>query len=109
MSRTDKFFRDKVVLITGASSGIGEELARQLGRAGARLTLAARRTELLQALVQEIAAAAPGGAAPARSNEVTKPLAVACDVTRAGDLERPVAESVRHWGRLDGAIADAAF
>src|SRR5260370_25957735 len=109
MSRTDKFFRDKVVLITGASSGIVEDLARQLGRAGARLTLAARRAELLQALAQEIAAAVPAGAAPARSKEVTKPLAVACDVTRDGDLERAVAESVRHWGRLDVAIANAAF
>jgi NADP-dependent 3-hydroxy acid dehydrogenase YdfG len=84
MSRTEQFFRDKVVLITGASSGIGEELAWQLSQAGAKLTLAARRTELLEALVQKIASAEPA-----------KPLAVACDVTRDGDLERAVAECVR--------------
>jgi short-subunit dehydrogenase len=98
MSRTDKFFRDKVVLITGASSGIGEELAWQLSQAGAKLTLAARRTELLEALVQKIAAA-----------RRAKPLAVACDVTCDGDLERAVAESVRQWGKLDVAIANAGF
>jgi short-subunit dehydrogenase len=98
MSRIERFFRDKVVLITGASSGIGEELALQLAQAGAKLTLAARRIELLEALVQKIASA---GSA--------KPLAVACDVTRDGDLERAVAESVRQWGKLDVAIANAGF
>ncbi len=92
------FFRDKAVLITGASSGIGEELAWQLSQAGAKLTLAARRAELLQALAERIAAA-----------QKPKPLVVACDVTRDGDLERAVAESVRHWGKLDVAIANAGF
>ena len=98
MSRTENFFRDKVVLITGASSGIGEELAWQLSQAGAKLTLAARRAELLQALAERIAAA-----------QKPKPLVVACDVTRDGDLEQAVAETVRHWGKLDVAIANAGF
>jgi short-subunit dehydrogenase len=98
MSKTQTFFRDKVVLITGASSGIGEELAWQLSQAGAKLTLAARRAELLQALAERIAAA-----------RKPKPLVVACDVTRDGDLEQAVAETVRHWGKLDVAIANAGF
>jgi short-subunit dehydrogenase len=98
MSRTKQFFRDKVVLVTGASSGIGEELAWQLSQAGAKLTLAARRLELLEALVQRIVAA-----------QAAKPIAVACDVTRDGDLEQAVAESVRQWGKLDVAVANAGF
>jgi short-subunit dehydrogenase len=98
MSKTQTFFRDKVVLITGASSGIGEEIAWQLSQAGAKLTLAARRAELLQALAERIAAA-----------QKPKPLVVACDVTRDGDLEQAVAETVRHWGKLDVAIANAGF
>jgi len=98
VSAIENFFRDKVVLVTGASSGIGEELARQLARAGAKLTLAARRIEVLDELAEKIAAS---GAA--------RPLAVACDVTRDGDLERAVAETVRVWGKLDVAIANAGF
>jgi short-subunit dehydrogenase len=98
MNRTLSFFQGKAVLITGASSGIGEELAWQLGQAGAQLTLAARRRELLEGLAQRITAAGK-----------PKPLVVACDVTHDGDLENAVAESVRQWGKLDVAIANAGF
>jgi short-subunit dehydrogenase len=98
MDLIQTFFRDKAVLITGASSGIGEELAWQLAQAGARVTLAARRKELLEALAQRIVAAGK-----------SRPLAVECDVTRDGDLERAVAESLRAFGKLDVAIANAGF
>ena len=86
------------MLVTGASSGIGEELARQLARAGARVSLAARRTERLRSLAAEL------GATGAEA-----PLVIECDVTRDGDLERAVAASVRAYGRLDIAIANAGF
>lgn len=92
------FFQGKTVLITGASSGIGEELAWQLGQMEAQLTLAARRTDRLEALAQRMAAA---GTPPA--------LVVGCDVTRDGDVERAVAESTRRWGRLDVVVANAGF
>jgi short-subunit dehydrogenase len=98
MDRIKAFFRDKVVLITGASSGIGEELAWQLGQAGASLTLAARRKERLEALATRIAAAGN-----------RRPAVVECDVTRDGDLERAVGESLRAFGKLDIAIANAGF
>lgn len=98
MPPSKEFFRDKVVLITGASSGIGESLALGCARLGAKLTLAARRTDLLEALAKKIA---QDGAA--------MPLAIESDVTRDGDCERAVAETVRHFGKLDVAIANAGF
>ena len=96
------FFRDKSVLITGASSGIGEELAWQLAQAGAKLTLAARRREELECVAQRIAE--HGGASP-----LPGPCVVTCDVARDGDLEQAVAESVLHFGKLDVVFANAGF
>ena len=45
---------DKVILITGASSGIGEGIARELGKAGARVLLGARRLDRIEAIAAEI-------------------------------------------------------
>ncbi len=98
MAKAIPFFRDKVVLITGASSGIGEEMAVQLARAGAKLVLAARRRDRLESLAQSITQSG----APA-------PLVLECDVTRDGDLEAAVAAAVQKFGRLDVAIANAGF
>jgi short-subunit dehydrogenase len=98
MAVTSSFFRGKAVLITGASSGIGEALAWQLGQAGAHLTLTARRADVLDALARRMAGAGQA-----------QPLVVAADVTRDGDVERAVAESTRRWGRLDAVIANAGF
>jgi short-subunit dehydrogenase len=99
MSNAHSFFRNKSVLITGASSGIGEELALQLAQGGAQLTLAARRKDRLETLAQKITAL--GGA--------TRPVIAECDVTRDGDLERAVADAVRAFGKLDVVFANAGF
>jgi short-subunit dehydrogenase len=96
------YFRGKSVLITGASSGIGEELAWQLAQAGAKLTLAARRREELERVAQRIAA--HGGASP-----LPAPCVVTCDVARDGAMEQAVAEAVRHFGKLDVVFANAGF
>jgi short-subunit dehydrogenase len=95
---SSSYFRNKSVVVTGASSGIGAELASQLAQAGAVLTLAARRREQLENLTQRIAAAGN-----------PRPVVVECDVTRDGDLERAVAGAVGKWGKLDVAIANAGF
>jgi short-subunit dehydrogenase len=91
-------FRGKVALVTGASSGIGEELAEQLAQQGALVSLAARRTEVMTRLAERIAAASGSRA-----------LVIECDVTRDGDVERAVAETVRERGRLDLVFANAGF
>ena len=64
-------FKDQVVIITGASSGIGWELALQLADQGARLVLAARRADKLAALAEECRAR--GGQALAVPTDVTRP------------------------------------
>ena len=95
---TEGAFRGKVILITGASSGIGEELAEQLARHGALLTLCARRAEVLARLAERIADASG-----------SRPLVTECDVTRDGDVERAVSDSVRQRGKLDIVFANAGF
>ena len=81
-----------VVVVTGASSGLGEQLARALAAAGAIPVLAARRADRL--------ARAAARAAPASD-------AVACDVTDAGDRERLIETVMDRHGRLDGLINNA--
>jgi NADP-dependent 3-hydroxy acid dehydrogenase YdfG len=85
-----------VLLITGASSGIGAATARQAAAAGWRLVLAARSLESLQALADEL-----GG--PERA------LAVRCDVTEWEQQQALVAATLEAYGRLDAAFANAGF
>jgi NADP-dependent 3-hydroxy acid dehydrogenase YdfG len=86
---------DKVVLVTGASSGIGEAIARTLAAAGATLVLGARRIERINALAAEIAGA--GGTA----------LAVPVDVTDREDVQSFAAAALDAYGRIDVMINNA--
>lgn len=88
---------DKVVAITGASSGIGAATARRLASQGAAVVLGARRADRLDALASEIESA--GG----RATRVT------VDVTRAEDLERLVETAVATYGRLDVLVSNAGI
>ncbi len=86
---------DKTVLVTGASSGIGEAIARELAAAGANVMLGARRVDRLEQLADEIRAA--GGNAKARALDVT-------DRQDVGDF----AEAARaEWGRVDVIVNNA--
>ena len=84
------------MLITGASSGIGAETARQAVAAGYRVVLAARRPDQLQRLAGEL-----GGADHA--------LAVACDVTDFDQQQTAVAAALAAFGRIDVVFANAGF
>ena len=87
--------QEKVVLITGASSGIGEGCARLLAEKGARVVLGARRVERLEQLVEEIRAA--GGQAIARR----------LDVTDAADVQAFVDAAMAEYGRVDVLLNNA--
>src|SRR5215212_3474970 len=82
-----------VVIVTGASSGLGEQLGRALAADGAVPILAARRAERLAALREQI----PG------ADTVT------CDVTDDDDRQRLVAEVVDRHGRIDGLVNNAGM
>jgi short-subunit dehydrogenase len=90
-------FRNRTVFITGASSGIGAALARQLAAQGAELILAARREDKLH----EVVASLPQPHPMARIHS--------CDVTRDGDLEAVVEQVKREGGKIDIVIANAGF
>ncbi|WP_416051488.1 SDR family oxidoreductase [Cupriavidus basilensis] len=87
----------KVIVITGASSGLGEATARHLGAAGASLVLAARRGDRLESLAAEIRA--KGG----------KVEVVVADVSRRADVEALVQKAVASFGRIDVMINNAGL
>ena len=102
MSEANSFIRmenhmDKTILITGASSGIGAGLARELGAAGARILLGARRLDRVEALAGEIKEA--GGTAEAMALDVTDRAAMTAFADKAVDL----------WGRIDVLINNAGI
>ena len=86
---------DKVILITGASSGIGEGIARELGGAGAKLLLGARRLDRLDTIAADIRAA--GGTAEA----------MALDVTDCASMVAFAQAAVERWGRVDVLVNNA--
>ena len=87
----------KVVVITGASSGLGEATARMLSAHGAIVVLGARRLDRIEALAGELARA--GGRA----------LALQTDVTRAAEVQRLVDTAVEKFGRIDVIINNAGL
>jgi NADP-dependent 3-hydroxy acid dehydrogenase YdfG len=88
---------DKVVVITGASSGLGESTARLLARKGAKVVVGARRKDRIDAIVKDIAAA--GGRA----------LGFMTDVTKRSDVEALVTGAVEAYDRVDVMVNNAGL
>jgi NADP-dependent 3-hydroxy acid dehydrogenase YdfG len=86
---------DRVVLITGASTGIGAATARRAVAAGDRVVLAARRKNALDALAGELGSQSA--------------LAVACDVTEWEQVEALAGATLERFGRIDVVFANAGF
>ena len=87
----------QVIVITGASSGLGEATARMLSAHGAVVVLGARRVDRIEALAKELSDA--GG----------KALALQTDVTRAADVQRLVDAAVEKFGRIDVLVNNAGL
>ena len=91
--------KGKVVIVTGASSGIGEATARQFGREGARVVLAARRVDRLEALAEEMSAMGTGA----------ETLVVQADLSKLEDIQSLVSQSLDRFGRIDVLVNNAGF
>ena len=87
--------KDKVVVITGASSGLGEATARRLAQEGAKLVLGARRLERLQTLAEELS--------------LGDDSVVQTDVTDREQVENLVKHAVQTHGRIDAIINNAGL
>jgi short-subunit dehydrogenase len=91
--------KGNVVIVTGASSGIGEATARQFGREGAKIVLAARRVDRLESLAQEIAA----------MNTGAETLVVQADLSKLDDIQSLITQTFDKFGRIDVLVNNAGF
>lgn len=89
--------RGKVIVITGASSGLGEATARHLAAQGATVVLGARRLDRIEALAAELSA---GG---------SQALAVQTDVTRSAQVQALVDAAIARFGRVDVMLNNAGL
>jgi uncharacterized protein len=91
------YFRDRAVVVTGASSGIGYDAALAFGRQGAQVALLARRKNALEELAERITEA--GG----------RPLALQCDVTRRGEVRAAIEQATNNFGQVDILVNSAGL
>ncbi|BDU75997.1 SDR family NAD(P)-dependent oxidoreductase [Mesoterricola sediminis] len=89
--------RGKVVLVTGASSGIGEAAARLFAKEGASVVAAARRMDRIESITEEL------------REEGLRVWGVVCDVTDEDSVAKAVKSTMEHFGRLDAAFNNAGI
>jgi short-subunit dehydrogenase len=83
--------KDKVIIVTGASSGIGEACAKLLGQKGGKVVLASRSTEKLNEIAQNL----------------SESLVIPTDTTKPKDIENLISKTMKKFGRIDILINNA--
>ena len=91
-----RYFKDKIIIITGASSGIGLASAYYFANKGAKLSLAARSEEKLQSVASELSG-------------ISDILVCKCDVKEENDCKRLIEATVERYGRIDILINNAGI
>lgn len=91
--------KGKVVIVTGASSGIGEATARQFGLKGGKVVLAARRVDKLESLAREINALGAGAEA----------FVVQADLSKLEDIQSLIEQTLKKFGQIDVLVNNAGF
>ena len=97
MKNDSTLIKGQVAIVTGASSGIGYATSLAIAKAGAKVAIAARRTDRLQQLKNEIEKS--GGEC----------IVVSCDVSKKNDCDKLIDETVKKWGRLDILVNNAGL
>lgn len=97
MNRMTRYFKDKVIVITGASSGIGMSAAKTFFRYGAKLALAARSLDKMEALAIDL------------NDDGSRILCLKTDVSVEADCRRLIDETVRRFGKIDILINNAGI
>ncbi|MFH1262031.1 MAG: SDR family oxidoreductase [Pseudomonadota bacterium] len=92
-----KVTRETVVIVTGASGGIGKETALEFARKGARVVLAARNLARLEEVAKEIAAIG------------SEALIVPCDVSKEAECKQMVAKGIDRFGKIDILVNNAGY
>ncbi|MAI41834.1 MAG: hypothetical protein CMP95_05205 [Gammaproteobacteria bacterium] len=87
--------KDKIAIVTGGGSGIGEEISKAYARAGAHVVLAARQQERLERVAEDIRALG------------RQSLAIATDVTEPDQIDQLLKKTVERFGRLDIMVANS--
>lgn len=98
-----KEIKDKVAVVTGASSGIGLAAVKEFAAAGARVVLAARSAEKLNEIVRELEMQYPSGSGSSRF------LAVPTDVCREEDCKNLIEKTVEAYGKIDILVNNAGI
>jgi short-subunit dehydrogenase len=91
-------FKNKVIIITGASSGIGKSLATEFAKRGANLVLAARQFVTLCELAQDL-----------EQQYTIKAIGVQCDVTNEEDCEHLIKQTLTTFGKIDVLVNNAGI